>query len=150
MEAIMNDNSEKASKLAENTLRDGLHCCEAILQALNEVYELGLDDAALCMATGLSGGVGGAHDLCGLVSGGVMALSAELGRVSVEQPAEEAFNAAKEYYDMVEERCGSVRCARLRDWNADPEIGHENCALLAGVTTKIAAELLETYRDKTR
>jgi C_GCAxxG_C_C family probable redox protein len=146
----MDNDREKASKLAERTLRDGLHCCKAILQALNAVYGLALDDRALRMATGLSGGVGGARDLCGLVSGGVMALSAELGRIRIDQPAESAFRAAKEYYDSVKEKCGAVQCAYLRDWNADSEIGHENCALLAGVTTKIAAELLEKYRGKTR
>jgi C_GCAxxG_C_C family probable redox protein len=146
----MDNYSEKASKLAENTLRDGLHCCEAILQALNAIYGLGLDDRALRMATGLSGGVGGAHDLCGLVSGGVMALSAELGRVSVEQPAGNAFDAAKEYYDRVKEQCGAVTCEYLRDWKADPETGHEHCALLAGAAAKIAGELLEKYRGQAR
>ena len=50
-------------------MNGGLTCTESMLYVFNEELALGLDDNALRMATGFSGGVGGRQHICGAFTG---------------------------------------------------------------------------------
>jgi len=70
----------KIGARAAEIMRQGLHCSEAILRWFNTELGLGLDDAALKMATGFAGGIGCARDVCGALTGAIMVIGALYGR----------------------------------------------------------------------
>jgi len=67
------------SDLASEKFDAGYNCAQAVLYAFCD--DLGLDkDLALKLTTGLGGGMGHMQEVCGAVSGGILALGAKHGR----------------------------------------------------------------------
>ena len=62
----------KASKIVKETMEEGNNCCEAVLLACNEVWDLGLAEDTLA-ATGFFGRGMGSGCTCGALAGIIMA-----------------------------------------------------------------------------
>lgn len=97
----------------EAVMNSGLTCTESMLRVFNDELDLGLDDNALKMATGFSGGVGGKQHICGALTGAVMVIGAMKGRTSPDQSKDEAMALTSEVFDRFREVFGTVLCSEI-------------------------------------
>ncbi len=92
----------------------GYNCAQSILHAFGP--ELGLDEeTALKIATGFGGGIGGSGEVCGAVTGGLLALGLKYGRGGQEEKAaaQQAYQKTGELMAAFERAHGSCLCRTL-------------------------------------
>ena len=80
---------ELADSLSRGYFRQGLNCTECVVRTFMDIYETGLPDEVICMATGFGGGMGHTKNTCGAITGSVMALGMSEGRRDPFGPKEE-------------------------------------------------------------
>jgi C_GCAxxG_C_C family probable redox protein len=106
--------SARKSEEAVEKFVSGYNCAQSILYAFGP--DLGLDaETALKVATGLGGGLGGSGEVCGAVSGGVLALGLKYGRGGRDEKpmAQVAYQKTVELMRAFEEVHGSCTCRTL-------------------------------------
>jgi C_GCAxxG_C_C family probable redox protein len=92
----------------------GFNCAQSVLYAFGP--ELGLDgETALKVATGLGGGMGGRGEVCGAVTGGILALGLKYGRGEKAEKGvtREAYQKTGELMAAFERVHGSCMCRSL-------------------------------------
>ncbi len=102
------------TEMAVEKFVSGYNCAQSILYAFG--LELGLDgETALKVATGLGGGMGGRGEVCGAVSGGILALGLKFGRGEKEEKsaAQQAYQKTGELMAAFERVHGSCLCRTL-------------------------------------
>ena len=105
--------SAKTEKAVEKFL-SGYNCAQSILYAYGP--DLGLEaDTALKAATGLGGGRGGRGEVCGAVTGGILALGLKYGRgeQAEKSVAQQAHQKTGELMAAFERVHGSCMCCTL-------------------------------------
>ncbi len=92
----------------------GYNCAQSILYAYGPDLELDAE-TALKVATGLGGGMGGSGEVCGAVSGGILALGLKYGRGGQEEKlvAQQAYKKTLELMAAFERVHGSCLCRTL-------------------------------------
>lgn len=111
----MND-TEIIAAVAVDKFSRGYNCAQSVLYAFSQ--KLGLDpNVALRMATGFGAGIARRQEVCGAVSGGVLALSCKFGRSDGEpkERTEESYQRIQRLLEVVEAKHGSYLCKRLTD-----------------------------------
>ncbi len=102
------------SEVAVERFLSGYNCAQAVLYAFGP--DLGLDaERALKVATGLGGGMGGRGEVCGAVTGGILALGLKYGRGEKEEKsvAQQAYQKTGELMAAFERVRGSCMCRTL-------------------------------------
>jgi C_GCAxxG_C_C family probable redox protein len=102
------------SEKAISKFMSGYNCSQSVFYAFCE--DLNLDaDAALKIASGFGGGMGRRGEVCGAVTGGIMALGATHGRGENEAAtaAETTYAKTREFMSQFAERHGSCLCREL-------------------------------------
>jgi len=92
----------------------GYNCAQAVLYSATE--RTGLDpDTALRIACGFGAGLGRAQEVCGAVTGGIMAIGLKYGRGEGEEKSktDECYQRTREFLAHFEERHGSIHCREL-------------------------------------
>lgn len=106
------------------------------------------------IATGLCGGVARTGDICGVVSGGVLAISLATGRNHPAEPREDNQRLARTFLDECERQFGSTRCEKLMGCRLDTPEGmkffkenklREKCAFLTREAARTAARLVAEH-----
>jgi C_GCAxxG_C_C family probable redox protein len=92
----------------------GLNCAESVLLTLSGRLA-GQNSVSIIprIATGFGGGVGRNGDMCGAISGGVMAIGLALGRDRAEQSKESCYAAVDRFYTDFVKEFGSSKCRDL-------------------------------------
>ena len=129
----------------------GFDCAQTVFSAFAE--ELGLDEeTALKIASGFGGGM---HqgDMCGCVTGGLMALGLKYGWCEEgDAVGKDLMNRkAQEYERRFRERLGGLRCRELLEADVSTQEGKmlaaeripARCPGFAAAATEILEELLE-------
>ncbi len=104
------------NEVAVETFLAGYNCAQSVLYAFGP--GLGLDgETSLKLATGLGAGMGRRGEVCGAVTGGILALGQKFGRGSQQdRPAtEETYQKTLDLMARFEERHGSCLCRVLLD-----------------------------------
>lgn len=65
---------KKVQQDAEENFRKGFYCCEALICAIRDNFELDVPPQVIAMASGMAVGAGQAGCMCGAFNGGTMAL----------------------------------------------------------------------------
>lgn len=94
--------------------KGGSSCSQAVFTVFAEL--LGMDPKqAHKLSTGLGGGVGRSGNICGAISGGVLALSLLYGSEdgADQEGKMKTYEAVKAYLDEMERRRGSTQCRTL-------------------------------------
>ena len=102
------------SETAVEKFLSGYNCAQSVLYAYGP--DLGLDgETALKVATGLGGGMGGRGEVCGAVSGGILALGLKYGRGGQQEKAvaQQAYHKTGELMAAFERVHGSCICRML-------------------------------------
>lgn len=129
-------NRETADK-AEHYFRQGFNCAEAVLLAAVESYDLQLQPDAVRLATGFGGGLG-RGDVCGALSGAVLALGAAKGRISTEQDQDRFKSLRELIVAEFEAGLGTICCRDLKTEDREDcvPLVRKGAAALAAVVGK--------------
>jgi C_GCAxxG_C_C family probable redox protein len=96
---------------ARTLLEGNFNCAESVLLSLSKggYIESGSIPAA---ATPFGGGIGRKGDLCGIVSGGLIAIGLHCGRMEADdlETKDKAYGMGARYYEYFERGNGSVKC----------------------------------------
>ena len=105
---------------AKGNFNSGFNCAESVLAAVNnELRKEGRGGSEIIprIATGFGGGISRNGDVCGALTGGIMAIGLALGRDKPEQSREPCYPAADRFYNDFRTTFGSCKCRELT--NAD-------------------------------
>jgi C_GCAxxG_C_C family probable redox protein len=95
---------------------EGYNCAQAVFAAFCEELEIDRD-TALKVACGFGGGMGRKGEVCGAVTGGILALGARHGRGEHEDrtATQVTYARTREFMDRFARRHGSCLCRELLD-----------------------------------
>lgn len=102
------------SEMAEVKFVEGYNCAQSVLFSF--CGELGLDgDVALKLSCGFGGGMGRMGEVCGAVSGGIMALGLKFGRGENDERAamDLTYTKIREFMNRFSAKHGSCLCRKL-------------------------------------
>ncbi|MGA2790028.1 MAG: C-GCAxxG-C-C family protein [Candidatus Bathyarchaeia archaeon] len=93
----------------------GLNCAESLLLVVSKYTGLEKDSARFIprVATGFGGGIARNGDMCGALSGAVMAISLALGRDRPDQSGDQCYTAIDQFYNDFVKAFGSSKCREL-------------------------------------
>src|SRR5512135_1050051 len=102
------------SEKAISKFTDGYNCAQSVFYAFCEDLQLD-SDIALKMACGFGGGMGRKGEVCGAVTGGIMALGTRYGRGEHEgwTAAETTYARTRKFMSQFAEEHGSCLCREL-------------------------------------
>ena len=153
---------EKVYRLAYKYEAERGSCPQCVLAAIKEVFDIG-DDATIQAADGLAGGTGlSTKGTCGALAGGMMALSAIVGRTyadfSEAKRKRRIFQYAKKLYDKFVEEYESPVCCDIhkklfgrtfnffdpKDYQAFEDAGAhvDKCPSVSGNVARWTAEII--------
>jgi len=146
----MNTTPDQIAQRSEELFRSGLCCSESVLQAVAE--SRGIQSELIPkIATGLCGGISQSGNICGAVSGGVLAIGLCLGRSQPGQSPEETGHRVRAFLAKCEQRFGSTNCEKLIGCRLDTPEGQkffkehnlrEKCAGFTKEAAQLASEIL--------
>jgi C_GCAxxG_C_C family probable redox protein len=135
-------------------------CSQCVLLAIQETFNL-KDDIVFKAASGLGGGIGRMHSVCGALLAGALALGMKYGREKSElEDTDKLFSSMDhvgKLYGRFEKEFGTVMCREIREkllgeyidtkipgeYERAISLGlYEKCSALAGRTARMVAELL--------
>ena len=123
--------------------KSGFHCAEAVSKAIVETYGQGMGQDIARMATAFGGGVGRTHqDICGALTGGVIALGCLFGRSEPGADWTDAYELAAELRRRFVREHGTTNCGVLLA-TFGPQENMMRCKQLSGEVAGMLATILE-------
>lgn len=140
---------KKVQKDAEDNFRNGFFCCEALMQAIRDNFELDVPREVIAMSSGMAVGVGGSGCICGALNSGVMALGMFFGRTEPNGPKDPVVVKCKELthelHDWFKANNGkNAICCRILTKEFDMGKGEhkEQCIRFTGLVAWKVAEII--------
>ncbi|EFL52227.1 C_GCAxxG_C_C family protein [Solidesulfovibrio fructosivorans JJ]] len=138
---------QEVEQTAVSVMSTGYNCAETILRLATDHLGIPGDGASTRIATCFGGGVGRSHaEICGALSGAVMALGLAYGRDASDISCTQAHALASAFRQRFIEQFGSSCCATLREslgrHEADPD-----CKRLVADTAGLLHEFLMEQRQ---
>jgi C_GCAxxG_C_C family probable redox protein len=99
---------------AVSKFSEGYNCAQSVLYSFFE--EAGMDgDMAMKVAHGFGAGMGRKQEVCGAVTGGIMAIGAMCGRGLHDEPLsrEMTYSKVRELMDRFSDKHGAILCSKL-------------------------------------
>lgn len=133
---------QEIERKALETYLSGYHCAEVISKTIVEAYG-NASDSIPKVASGFGGGVGRTlGDVCGIFSGGIIALGYLHGRMTPTEDIKDVFNLTAEWRRRFIAKVGSTQCPTILK-----KLGEQDnmmkCKKLTAEMTGILAELLD-------
>ncbi len=99
---------------ALNKFKQGFNCAQSVFLSYCDKYEIS-KDAAFKLSNGFGGGMGRNQEVCGALSGGIMAIGMLYGRGEDDDriKQEETYSNVRELLDKFKEKYGTVNCKEL-------------------------------------
>lgn len=143
-----------AEQKGREYFRQGLNCSECVLRTFLDMHETGLPDEVIRLASGFGGGIGHTKNICGAITGAVLALGAVRGRdpfaseqmiERISQLNNEVYPAFRDMIHELEEEYGTLICSELCRPHGDFEgrARKKNCQQMIGQCCAI----VEKYAD---
>lgn len=146
----MNTSPDQTAQRSGELFNQGLCCSESVLQAVAESRGI-KSELIPKIATGLCGGISRSGNICGAVSGGVLAIGLCFGRSQPGQSPEENVRRVRAFLAECEQRFGSTNCEKLIGCRLDTPEGQqffkehnlrEKCAGFTREAARMASEAL--------
>ena len=83
---------KKVQQDAENNFRGGYFCCEALMAAIRDNFQLDVPKEVIAMASGMAVGAGRSGCMCGALNGCILALGMFFGRTEPKGPQDPQVN----------------------------------------------------------
>ena len=121
----------------------GWHCAESVLTAILEEFQGTAPDRTTRLATCFGGGVGRTHqDICGALSGGLIALGCLYGRNKPGQDWSEAAGLGAQLRERFKALYGTTCCADILRAMGEQDNMHQ-CKRLSGKAAGLVYALLK-------
>lgn len=134
------------SEVAKKLYLEGYNCCESILHSLRENNVITVPDVVMRVATGFRAGIAGSGCICGVITGGTIAIGLKYGRIDKKESREEAERRTKIFYDKFREKFKSPCCRILtKNWK-DNFNSQERKNYCAEIITQMITELQEILK----
>ena len=140
---------KQIQKDAEDNFRNGYFCCEALMAAIRDDFELDVPEEVVAMASGMAVGVGKSGCLCGALNGGVLALGLFFGRTGQNGPKDpkvmKCMELTHELHSWFMEANGKhSACCRVLTKEFDMGKGEhkEQCIRFTGMCAAKVAEIV--------
>ncbi len=143
-----------AAEMATACFDAGNNCAESVLRAFAADLGVEVEAAVVPLATGFGGGMGRAGDVCGALSGAVMALGLAFGRLEGDdrEAKERCYAKVSSLRERFQAACGAVDCRELtgvdlqaeagRAAAREPAIRQDVCRRCVHEAARLAAELM--------
>jgi len=151
---MMEPSMTNPSEIALACFRQNFNCAQSVLVAF--APQLGLDESqALKIASPFGGGVARRGQICGAVTGALMALGLAHG---ADSPAgkEDAYHLGEEFLQRFESRHATILCRDLLDCDISTPAGRQQagergvftalCPLFVGDAVEVVQEMLSKKR----
>jgi len=133
---------EDLEKKAFDYFNNGFCCSEALSKTIIEHFSESPDGYPVKVASGFCGGIGRSHeDICGALTGGVIAVGYLFGRMEQRKDLSEASGVISEFRKAFLEAFGSTNCAAILKSLGDQENGIK-CKQLTARATGLLADIL--------
>ena len=133
---------EKVEQRAFAYFQSGFHCAESISKAVVELHGKESKSEVHRFASGFMGGIGGTHeDVCGALTGGIVAIGCLHGRTEPGQDIQVARELAAEFRSRFVEEFGSSNCQVILKGLSERGDGFD-CKRLTAVAAGLLSELL--------
>ncbi len=140
---------KKVQKDAENNYRNGFYCCEALMSAIRDNFELDVPPEVIAMSSGMAVGVGRSGCICGALNGGIMALGLFFGRTEPNGPKDpksiKVMQLANELHDWFKKANGKgATCCRIltREFDMGKGEHKEQCIRFTGLCAWKVADIV--------
>ena len=120
----------------------GYNCAESSLRGVCHAQGIELGDQCARMATPFGGGIGRSEDVCGALTGAVLALGIVLGRAGPGEDRLRSYDAAGKLYISFRERFGSVDCKVLNKSDFKSPEHRPRCGRFVEEATRLAIGVL--------
>ncbi len=102
------------SQIAASKFQDGYNCAQSVLHAVAN-KEMVNEDILLKVATGFGGGMARQQEVCGALTGGIMALGLKYGRGADESPEKtrNTYEKTQGLFSEFKEHFSAVTCRDL-------------------------------------
>ena len=128
--------------------KDQFVCSEAVLYTINGLLGNPLPPGSVRLASGFGGGIGGSGNICGAVTGGVMALGLAFGRTAPGAGCPKLLPATRELLEWFDQRFGNSSCAVLtKKRGTFGGKDSERCGAMTGETAAKTMELVFKYEN---
>lgn len=139
----------KVQKDAEDNFRGGYFCCEALMAAIRDNFELDVPAEVIAMASGMAVGAGRSGCMCGALNGGILALGMFFGRTEQNGPQDpkvvKCMALTHELHDWFKEANGkNAICCRVltREFDMGKGEHKEQCIRFTGLCAWKVAEIV--------
>ncbi|HVM71698.1 MAG TPA: C-GCAxxG-C-C family protein [Anaerolineales bacterium] len=140
------------AEIAATTFSQKYNCSQSVFLAFAQT--LGLDrETALRLASPFGGGIARQGEVCGAVTGALMALGLARGTVTPADK-ERIYNLSRDFMQRFEQKHGTILCRNLIDCDISTPAGYQAatekrvftliCPLLVQDAAEIVQQLLET------
>lgn len=136
-------------KDAEDNFRNGYFCCEALMAAVRDNFDLDISDDVIKMSSGMAVGVGKSGCICGALNGGVLALGLFFGRSEQSGPGDpkvvKCLELTNELHDWFKVANGkNTNCCRILTREFDMKQGEhkEQCIYFTGLAAWKVGEIV--------
>lgn len=127
---------------AYQLMKQGYHCSEAVALAVGERVFGQVNPIVVKAADGFAGGVGSTRsELCGALSGGVIALGLLFGRITAEEDDKHLLALVKELRDTFRQHFGETQCRPIRE-EAKGSDGSGSCAPVAQAAAAMTMQVI--------
>lgn len=140
---------KKIQQDAENNFRGGYFCCEALMAAIRDNFELDVPKEVVAMASGMAVGAGHSGCMCGALNGGILALGLFFGRTEQNGPKDpkvvKCMELAHELHDWFMQANGkNAVCCRVltREFDMGKGEHKEQCIRFTGMCAAKVAEIV--------
>lgn len=118
-------NPEQVASRSEELFRSGgFRCAESVLLAVTEIKNI-RSDLIPRMATGFCSGMARTGNICGAISGGILAINLVSGRNLPRQSTDKNYEQVRSLIKLFEEKFGTVNCSLLTDCDLGTPEGQE-------------------------
>lgn len=139
----------KVQRTAEEKFKGGYYCCEALMSAICEEFQLDLPKEVIAMASGMAVGAGKSGCVCGAFNGGILALGMFFGRTEPNGPEDpksiHCLALTKELHDWFRTANGkNAICCRVLTKEFDKSQGEhkEQCIFFTGLCAWKVAQIV--------
>ena len=139
----------KVAKDAEELYRGVYFCCEALMCAIRDNFEIDVPDAVIAMSSGMSVGAGRSGCMCGALNGGILALGMFFGRTEQKGPndpkVQKCMSLSNELHQFFKTENGkNSACCRVLTREFDMSKGEhkEQCIGYTGMCAGKVAEMI--------
>lgn len=126
---------------------NGFCCSEAISKTIINHFAENPEGYPIKVASGFCGGLGRSHeDICGALTGGIIAVGYLYGRTEQGKDLSEASRIITDFRKAFAEAFGSTNCAAILDILGEQE-KYIKCKQLTGKATGLLVDILTKKRD---